>query len=253
MSNMRQDRAILARSNGVGFYTSHRYRVQRFDDWHQLVCASHGTLTVAAADSVWVVPPQRAVLVPSGVSVEMMGHGPVTLSCIYLASHLVDAKQEVRCRVMSLDGLVRELVQRTVTVGTLFGDDPHHVRLVELILDLLEEQPSAGLSLPVPRDRRLRAALATWEKEPDLPVAELPEHIHCSRRTLERLCRDEFGCSPAAWHRQVAMLAALRFPAEGETVSRVSLAVGYSTPSAFIHAFRQTLGTTPGAYFRSSA
>ena len=36
-------------------------------------------------------------------------------------------------------------------------------------------------------------------------------------------------------------------------VHRIALDLGYDSPSAFIHAFRRALGTTPGAYFAAAA
>ena len=46
---------------------------------------------------------------------------------------------------------------------------------------------------------------------------------------------------------------ALRLLAGGQAVTTVALEAGYGGPSAFVHAFRQTFGSTPGRYFRSSA
>jgi AraC-like DNA-binding protein len=39
--------------------------------------------------------------------------------------------------------------------------------------------------------------------------------------------------------------------AAGEGVGAVARRVGYTTPSAFVAAFRREIGTTPAAYFRS--
>ena len=43
---------------------------------------------------------------------------------------------------------------------------------------------------------------------------------------------------------------ALRLLAAGEAVTTAALEVGYDSTSAFISAFRQTFGQTPGQYFR---
>ncbi|WOT39025.1 AraC family transcriptional regulator [Streptomyces coeruleorubidus] len=39
----------------------------------------------------------------------------------------------------------------------------------------------------------------------------------------------------------------------GQTVSRVAHAVGYATPSAFLAAFRRTVGTSPRRYLSGDA
>jgi AraC-like DNA-binding protein len=44
------------------------------------------------------------------------------------------------------------------------------------------------------------------------------------------------------------MQAALPLLAEGRPVRRVARRVGYATPSAFVAAFRRTVGVAPGRY-----
>ena len=47
-------------------------------------------------------------------------------------------------------------------------------------------------------------------------------------------------------------MQAMRLLGGGAKVTHAALEAGYSTPSAFIAAFRKTLGTTPTRYFRIS-
>ena len=47
------------------------------------------------------------------------------------------------------------------------------------------------------------------------------------------------------WRQQLRLMHAMRLLGEGAKVTYVALEAGYSTPSAFIAAFRKTLGTTP--------
>ncbi|MGW1741152.1 helix-turn-helix domain-containing protein [Nocardia sp. NPDC001965] len=50
-----------------------------------------------------------------------------------------------------------------------------------------------------------------------------------------------------------ALRAALPLLAEGRTVSQAAHAVGYTTASAFLAAFRRTVGTSPGRYLHAGA
>lgn len=52
------------------------------------------------------------------------------------------------------------------------------------------------------------------------------------------------------WRQQLRLMHAMRHLAEGSKVTHAALEAGYSTPSAFISAFRKTLGTTPTTYFK---
>ncbi|RCV90275.1 helix-turn-helix domain-containing protein [Billgrantia montanilacus] len=56
----------------------------------------------------------------------------------------------------------------------------------------------------------------------------------------------------AAWRQQARLLAALPMLAAGRSVTVVSQEVGYESPSAFIAAFRRSLGASPGRYFNTS-
>ena len=67
-------------------------------------------------------------------------------------------------------------------------------------------------------------------------------------RSLERRFRDETGLTPGAWRRQRRLLAAMERLAAGEPVKAVADSAGYASSSAFVAAFRETFGTTPGRY-----
>jgi AraC-like DNA-binding protein len=70
-----------------------------------------------------------------------------------------------------------------------------------------------------------------------------------SRRTLERIFRDETAMSLGQWLRRQKLLHALRRLAARENVNAIALELGYSSPSAFIAMFRRELGQTPKRYF----
>jgi AraC-like DNA-binding protein len=53
------------------------------------------------------------------------------------------------------------------------------------------------------------------------------------------------------WRQQARLLHAMRLLARGEPVTSTALEVGYESTSAFIAAFSNALGTTPGRYYRA--
>jgi AraC-like DNA-binding protein len=57
------------------------------------------------------------------------------------------------------------------------------------------------------------------------------------------------GVSFDRWRTDARLHAALLLLADRTPVAVAARRVGYSTPSAFIAAFRQALGVPPGAYF----
>jgi AraC-like DNA-binding protein len=80
-------------------------------------------------------------------------------------------------------------------------------------------------------------------------LAGVAKHAGASARTLERLFRSETGLSFGAWRQRARLIRSLQLLADGESVTRTAIAVGYESTSAFVAAFRRTIGTTPGQYF----
>jgi AraC-like DNA-binding protein len=102
----------------------------------------------------------------------------------------------------------------------------------------------------MPRDPRA-AQLATAviaDPADGRDAAAWARHVGASTRTLARVFAAETGMSVARWRTQ-RLRAALIHLAAGTPVAVVARRVGYHTPSAFVAAFRETLGTTPGRYF----
>jgi AraC-like DNA-binding protein len=72
--------------------------------------------------------------------------------------------------------------------------------------------------------------------------------VATSARTLRRLFLAETGLSFGRWERRARLRAALPLLAAGAPVAAAARRAGYATPSAFVAAFRRTVGFPPGAY-----
>jgi AraC-like DNA-binding protein len=51
------------------------------------------------------------------------------------------------------------------------------------------------------------------------------------------------------WRQQIRLLRALERLAGGESVTAVTMDLGYGSVSAFVKLFRESFGVTPGRYF----
>jgi transcriptional regulator GlxA family with amidase domain len=139
---------------------------------------------------------------------------------------------------------------RVLERGVVIREDGRHAgcdwrNLLELLLDELAVLP---LDLPMPRDERaLRAARHVRETlDGAHTLAGLAKQAGASARTLERLFRAETGLSFGAWRQRARLLRALQLLADDVSVTRTAMSVGYDSMSAFVAAFRRTIGTTPG-------
>jgi AraC-like DNA-binding protein len=218
--------------------------------WAQLIYASRGVMSVHTDTGAWVVPTHRAVWVPGEVEHAIEMSGEVAMRTLYLAPGLAHGVPD-SCSVVNVSPLLRELVLHAVELGPLDAALPLHARLIGVILDQLAALPAVPLRVPVPSDPRAKRAADWLRAHPaeGANLARIARSVGASKRTLERLFRDETGLSFGAWRQQLRLLQALPLLAAGEPVTSVALSVGYESTSAFIARFRQVLGTTPGQYY----
>jgi AraC-like DNA-binding protein len=225
-------------------------------DWHQLVYASRGVMTIDTPDGAWVVPPHRGVWVPGGVVHAIQISGEVAMRTLYIDPRRARALPTA-CRVLEIAPLLREIILHAVERGGLDRRVPSEARLARVMLDLvraaLREGPSAALTLPEPRDPRAARLAALLRADPGTqrPLAALLRGVGASARTIERRFKIETGMTFGRWRQQLRLVHALRLLAAGTPVTAVALDVGYDSPSAFVSAFRRTFGATPGRYFRA--
>jgi AraC-like DNA-binding protein len=236
----------------------HGERYPRTDGpWHaharaQLLHVSEGVITVHTEAGVWVAPPERGVWVPARVRHRVSSRRPFWLRTLYVKPELVRLPAPERCRVIGVDGLVRELLIAATELGADFAPGGPEARLVRVILDRLPSLEVAPLELPEPRDPRIaRVARALADDPSDTRTLDaLATLAGSSGKTLARLFRAETGFTFGRWRQRLRLLAALEKLGAGKDVTTVALDVGYTDTSAFIAMFKAALGTTPARYFR---
>ena len=79
---------------------------------------------------------------------------------------------------------------------------------------------------------------------------ELAHTSGASDRTLERLFISETGMSFSGWRQRLRMLEGMRRLLDGKSVAAVADEVGYESVSAFVVAFKASVGETPGRWSR---
>lgn len=220
-------------------------------DHGQLLYAISGLMRVGTAHGNWVVPPQRAVWIPAGKLHEVAIVGEVEMRSLYVLAGLGGLPAD--CRVILVPPLLRELIAAFAAVPGPYAADGPEARLVGVILDQLRVAEPATLHLPIPEAARLRPVVRALLAAPAdrRGLADWAREAGASARTLARLFEAETGMGFRAWRRQVRLHEALARLAAGEAVTSVAYAVGYNSPSAFIHMFRRAMGASPQRYFRA--
>jgi AraC-like DNA-binding protein len=224
-----------------------------FHDRDQLVYASQGVMTVHTDNGTWVVPTLRAVWIPEAVPHSISMSGMVAMRTLYLKARL--AKSMPRdCCVVNVPPLLSELILQACKCGSLSARVAVHRHLIDVIVDQLKAVQTVPLQLPNLSDPRAQRLAEILNADPGnrAPLARVCRVAGASGRTMERLFQEETGMTLGKWRQQLRLMQAMRLLGEGAKVTHAALESGYSTPRAFIAAFRKSLGTTPAAYFKGS-
>jgi len=225
-----------------------------FHDRDHLVYASRGVMTVRTGNGTWIVPTHRAVWIPEAVPHTITMSGTVAMRTLYLKPRMARSLPR-DCCVVNVPPLLNELILHACTCGALRTRVLWQRHLIDVMVDQLKAIQMVPLQLPNLFDPRALRVAAMLLADPGncQPLAQICKASGASSRTVERLFQHETGMTFGKWRQQLRMMQAMRLLGEGAKVTHAALEAGYSTPSAFIAAFRKALGTTPTLYFRMSA
>ena len=111
--------------------------------------------------------------------------------------------------------------------------------------------PRQDVHLPWPKTRSCApcARRCTPSRRPARP-ARLGRALGASARTLSRRFERELGISLRDWRTRLRLIRALEWLGAGRAVTDVALELGYASPSAFSHMFRQAMGCSPSDWRR---
>jgi len=224
---------------------------EHYHDRDQIIFACQGVMTVETSQGMWVLPTSRALWIPSGIPHAVRMAGEVSLRTLYLRPKLVRGLPRA-CTVVNISPLLRELIVYSCQFKVLNDRIQARRHLVRLILDLLRSSKTIPLQLPRPiDDRALKVADFLYSNPGSiLPTEEICTCAGASKRTIERLFRQDTRMTLGRWRQQLRLMHSMRLLAQGMKINSVALEAGYSSPSAFILMFRSALGASPGQYFQ---
>lgn len=214
----------------------------------QLLYASSGVMSVVTDTTSFVIPPQRAVWIPSGVMHEVSCRGPVSLRSLY-----IDPKYErddPECHIVEVGQLLKALIVEVTQFDPDYDLGGREGRIVELLVQELLVSPKIPYAAPMPTDPRLIRVCRQLIDDPSNQhdINHWADLAGMSRRSFTRAFKRETGMSVAVWRQQVRLLEALSRLSTGSAVTTVALDVGYESASAFCAMFQRAFGVPPSKY-----
>lgn len=216
----------------------------------QLCGLDAGLAILETEAGAWTCPPGRCIWIPGGMVHSLRSCGKISGWMVRLDTSGVTSLP-AEPRVLALSPLLKEIVVRMMTWVENPEANAVKRRLVGVLHDEISSSSQVQLHLPVPRDpalKRLATRMAEDPSEDTKALAALAREVGLSERSLFRNFQKETGLSPGQWRQQMRVLRSLELLAKGRSVTETSFEVGYESTSAFIRAFRQTVGVTPTKY-----
>lgn len=179
-----------------------RWQAGMSTGWHshpkaQLLYATEGVMVVHTETGSWVIPPNRALWVATGLRHTVSMSGDVWMRTAYIDAGQVPALPQASCAI-NVSPLLRELLVEAVRLSPTEAPEGRDARLLALLIDEIRDSATMPLHLylPMPSDARLRSICDGLVAQPSeaASVAQWAASIHVAERTLHRLFAQE------TWH-----------------------------------------------------
>jgi AraC-like DNA-binding protein len=223
-------------------------------DWHQLVYAIDGTLTVSLDRQTLIVSPDQAVWLPTGVSHAVGSLLGAEFRSLWIADEAGRSLPSIPT-VLAVSPLLKALIVEAADIDGKRLADGYPDRIAAMILDQLGRAPKISTALPLPKDRRLLALCEALYLDPSdkRDAEQWARQLGMSARTLTRRFEAELGLTLRSWKRRSRLFRAIELLGGGLSVTATAMELGYGSASSFVFAFRSELGCSPHAYMSQRA
>ncbi|WP_437671695.1 helix-turn-helix domain-containing protein [Sorangium sp. So ce131] len=222
---------------------------------HQLLCPMTGTARLDVAEASFLLPPQRAALIPAGERHAMARRDASIVSIYFDPSTFPYPLPAVR--IFEVPALLREMVLHARRWPVARGpDDAAANTFFSAMADIVGPLLDRGATYRLPRGRTQpvqRAIACALEDVSSAELSRAAAFAGATERTLRRRFREETGMTWRAFVTRARVLRAVDLLSSSDaSVTQVALDVGFQSLGAFAAAFRAVTGQTPSG-FRKAA
>ncbi len=226
-----------------------------WSDWHshdgfgEIFYWEAGLSVLCTGQQNFVCNPLHAIWIPPGVEHEWYLPQPASDRSIFVHTSAVTGRRNFEyLHMIEVSPLLKELLTAVTEKVPDFSSEKGQ-RLGMVLLDCFEDSRNISSPLTMPYHHRLVELCSQAILSPDesIPLEEWSDKLHLSSRSLTRIFRRETGVSMGQWVKFMRMLHARELMENGQCVTTAALDSGYTSVSAFIHAFKKSFGHTPGS------
>ncbi|WP_430462829.1 helix-turn-helix domain-containing protein [Thalassolituus sp. LLYu03] len=225
---------------------------QHSHSWGEFVYSFRGLMEVRIGDRHYLAPPHYGIWLPPDLEHQGLNQQEAEHCSLYVSAPRASALPASAC-ALTVSPLLRALLDHLRLHPTTAPVSEAHMRLLQVVVDQLQEASVSGSYLPTSTDPLLEPVLTLLQQNPadNRPLAALAALVHASERTLVRRAQQELGMSLADWRQRLRVVRAMPMLEAGEKVESIALDLGYASASAFIAMFRRLMGVTPDEYRKS--
>jgi len=215
----------------------------------QLMLSVRGVGLCEAEGGIWLVPPQSAILIPATVMHRVAVSGKIEGYAVFIEPTGTQPPPH-KTTTITVTPLLRELIIRSAQFPAKYKPGGVESRVTAFLLDEIAAAPTGGLHLPMPSDPRLRRIFEGMIANPANrgDISYWARRAGLGQRTLARVVASETGMSFGRWRQRLNIILAMQWMAEGATVEKTALDLGYKNVGSFITMFRKALGAPPAHY-----
>ncbi|MBP0623673.1 AraC family transcriptional regulator [Cupriavidus consociatus] len=221
-------------------------------EWHQVVYAISGALTVTVAGGSFVISPEQAAWLPTGHRHRVGSLLGAEFRSLWISEGVGGDLPFAQPTVFRVSPLLKALIVEAAGIDGKEDADGYTGRVTHLIIDQLRRAEAIPAALPWPRSEPLTTLCEALYADP--ADSRGPEEwalvLGMSARTLSRHFVGETGVSLRSWRRRMRLFRAIELLCGGMSVTRTAMELGYGSTSAFVYAFRLDMGCGPQAFMR---
>ncbi|HBE9082877.1 AraC family transcriptional regulator [Serratia fonticola] len=212
----------------------------------QFVLVNHGVLYGHTPEQHWLLKPGMAVWIPPNTIHWGRAYNRVDLTVFYITPELCYAPTS-QIKLLDSSLLIVALCERLAAAKQPLTEARRN-SMLQMLFEEIEEQPDSNLSLPLPKDSRLKKVTCSLIDNPAQrrSLSEWGCLVGATERTLARLFLKETGMRYTEWHNRLLLAVAWQGLAKGLSNGQISAMLGFSSGDSFGHWFRRVAANCPG-------
>lgn len=218
-------------------------------NWNQFVYATSGSLVVSVEEALYVITPEQAIWIPTGIEHTTGALNGAEFRNLYVAD-IPQLNMPKTCTVYAASLLFKALILEIEHLENTTQDLAYWDKVEDLLFEQLRRLSKQDFHLPWASSHKLQIMCEAIYQNPSDPrtIQDWGQQLGASTRTLVRHFEKELGMTFRDWRYRLRLYLALEWLCTTQPITAIALTLGYASASAFTYMFREAMGCTPSEW-----